>query len=95
MGNHLTHVHLMAFFIAAGYNSLLAASAIGAVGLVGMAGRPVSGALSDRLGREVVYTLGSGMQIGGIGLLREGQTLSGVYTQLKALRSKPVEEMNQ
>jgi MFS family permease len=69
MGNHLTHVHLMAFFIAAGYNSLLAASAIGAVGLVGMAGRPVSGALSDRLGREVVYTLGSGMQIGGIGIL--------------------------
>src|SRR5215207_2376955 len=31
--------------------------------------------------------------IGGIGLLREGQTLSGIYAQLKALRSKPSEEM--
>jgi MFS family permease len=69
MGNHLTQVHLMAFFITAGYNPLLAASAIGAVGLVGMAGRPLSGALSDVLGREVVYSVGSGMQIGGIMIL--------------------------
>jgi MFS family permease len=66
MGHHLTQVHIVAFFIVAGYNPLLAASAIGAVGLVGMAGRPISGALSDTLGREVVYTVGSGMQIGGI-----------------------------
>lgn len=69
MGNHLTQVHIVAFFITAGYNPLLAASAIGAVGLVGMAGRPISGALSDVLGREVVYTVGSGMQIGGIVML--------------------------
>jgi MFS family permease len=69
MGNHLTQVHIMAFFIAVGYNPLLAASAIGAVGLVGMAGRPISGALSDVLGREVIYTVGSGMQIGGIAVL--------------------------
>jgi MFS family permease len=66
MGNHLTQVHIVAFFIAAGYNPLLAASAMGAVGLVGMVGRPLSGTLSDLLGREVVYTVGSGMQIGGI-----------------------------
>ena len=69
MGHHLTHVHIVAFFITAGYDPLLAASAVGAVGLVGVVGRPVSGALSDVLGRELVYTLGSGMQIGGIGLL--------------------------
>jgi MFS family permease len=78
MGNHLTHVHLVAFFITAGYHPLLAASAIGAVGLVGMAGRPMSGALSDLLGREIVYTVGSGMQIGGIGVLLalgDGQNL--------------------
>jgi hypothetical protein len=37
----------VAFFITAGYHPLLAASAIGAVGLVGMAGRPMSGAMSD------------------------------------------------
>jgi MFS family permease len=78
MGNHLTQVHIVAFFIAAGYNPLLAASAIGAVGLVGMVGRPVSGTLSDILGREVVYTIGSGMQIGGIVALLtlgDGQSL--------------------
>ena len=78
MGNHLTHVHLVAFFITAGYHPLLAASAIGAVGLVGMAGRPMSGALSDLIGREMVYTVGSGMQIGGIGVLLalgDGQSL--------------------
>jgi MFS family permease len=69
MGHHLTQVHMVAFFIAAGYNPLLAASAMGAVGLVGLLGRPVSGALSDVLGREVVYTVGSGMQLGGIVVL--------------------------
>jgi uncharacterized protein (TIRG00374 family) len=37
--------------------------------------------------------LNSGV-IGGIGLMREGQTLSGVYSQLKALRSRPLEEMS-
>ena len=42
-----------------------------------------------------LYNYLNSIVIGGIGLLREGQTLSGVYTQLKALRSKPVEEMNQ
>jgi MFS family permease len=66
MGNHLTQVHMVAFFIAAGYNPLLAASAMGAVGLVGLVGRPLSGTLSDVLGREVVYTVGSGMQMAGI-----------------------------
>jgi MFS family permease len=66
MGTHLTQVHIVAFFITAGYSPLLAASAIAAVGLVGMVGRPLSGTLSDILGREVIYTVGSGMQIGGI-----------------------------
>jgi hypothetical protein len=42
-----------------------------------------------------LYNYVNSLAIGGIGLLREGQTLSGVYSQLKALRSKPVEEMNQ
>jgi MFS family permease len=66
MGNHLIQVHVVAFFITAGYSPLLAASATGAVGLVGIVGRPLSGTLSDILGREVIYTVGSGMQIGGI-----------------------------
>jgi MFS family permease len=66
MGNHLTQVHIIAFFITAGYSPLLAASAVGAVGVVGVLGRPLSGTLSDILGREVIYTVGSGMQICGI-----------------------------
>jgi glycosyltransferase 2 family protein len=44
-------------------------------------------ALTGRL-----YNYINSLTIGGIGLLREGQTLSGVYSQLKALRSKPIEE---
>ena len=44
-------------------------------------------ALTGRL-----YNYINSLTIGGIGLLREGQTLSGVYSELKALRSKTVEE---
>ncbi len=46
-------------------------------------------ALTGRL-----YNYVNSLVVGGIGLLREGQTLSGVYAQLKALRSKPAEEIS-
>jgi len=69
LGTHLTSVHLMAFFIAAGYDPVLAASAIAGVGAVSVVGRPLSGALSDVLGREVMYTVGMGMHIGAIMLV--------------------------
>lgn len=46
-------------------------------------------ALTGRL-----YNYVNSLVVGGIGLLREGQTLSGVYAQLKALRSKPAEEID-
>ena len=59
----LTNIHMVAFFVAGGYTAIEAASTIGAVGLVGLVGRPVSGSLSDVLGRELIYTLGFGMQI--------------------------------
>ena len=63
----------------------------GAVALLtGDESRALAVALTGRL-----YNYFNSIVIGGIGLLREGQTLSGVYAQLKALRSKPVEEMNQ
>ena len=78
VGRQLTNVHMVAFFVAGGYTALQAASTIGAVGLVGLVGRPVSGALSDVLGRELVYTLGSGMQITAIVvvlLLGDGEAL--------------------
>src|SRR5262249_37123573 len=69
LGTHLTSVHLVAFFVAAGYDPVLAATAIAGVGAISMVGRPVSGALSDVLGREVMYTVGLGMHISAIMLV--------------------------
>ena len=50
-----------------------------------------STALAVALTGRLYNYLNSGV-IGGIGLLREGQTLSGIYEQLKSFRSKAVEE---
>jgi MFS family permease len=69
LGTHLTSVHLVAFFVAAGYDHLLAAAAIAGVGCISVVGRPLSGALSDVLGREVMYTVGLGMHISAILLI--------------------------
>ncbi|MCH7605517.1 MAG: MFS transporter [Chloroflexi bacterium] len=68
-GTQLTNLHMVAFFVVAGYSPIQAASILGAVGLLGLAGRPISGALSDYLGRELIYTLGMGMQVGAIVLV--------------------------
>jgi len=62
-GRFLISVHIVAFFAVAGYDPLLAASAIGVMGLVNLVGRPVMGALSDYLSREIVLTLGYGLHI--------------------------------
>jgi MFS family permease len=62
-GRFLVSVHLVAFFAVAGYDPLLAASAIGVAGVVNLVGRPAMGALSDSLGREIVLTLGYGLHI--------------------------------
>jgi MFS family permease len=69
LGTHLTSVHLVAFFVTAGYDPLLAATAIAGVGCVSVVGRPLSGALSDGLGREVMYTVGLGMHVSAIMLV--------------------------
>jgi uncharacterized protein (TIRG00374 family) len=53
-----------------------------------------STALAVALTGRLYNYVNSGV-IGGIGLLREGQTLSGVYEQLKSLRAKTSAEMNQ
>ena len=66
VGSQLTRVHLVAFFILAGYSELQAASAIGLVGLVSMAGRPIAGRASDVFGREPAYYAGLSLQIGAI-----------------------------
>lgn len=51
-----------------------------------------SASLAVALTARLYNYINSGV-IGGIGLLREGQTLSGVYEQLKNLRLKPGEEI--
>ena len=69
MGTNLTTIHMMAFFVAAGYSELQAAYTIGAVGLLSLAGRPIAGAISDGVGRGLVYTVGLGMQVSAIVLI--------------------------
>lgn len=78
LGTHITSVHLVAFFVSSGYDPMLAASAIAGVGLVSVVGRPLSGALSDVMGRELMYTVGLGMHISAIVvmlILGNGQSL--------------------
>ena len=48
---------------------MLAASVLGLVGLIGSAGGILGGLLSDRIGREKAYTLGSAAVLAGIFLL--------------------------
>jgi uncharacterized membrane protein YbhN (UPF0104 family) len=63
----------------------------GAVALLtGDESRALAVALTGRL-----YNYVNSLAIGGIGLLREGQTLSGVYEQLKNFRAKTDVEINQ
>ena len=66
LGNQLTTLHMVAFFVASGYTPFQAASTIGAVGLVSLGARPITGALSDYLGREIIYTVGLSMQVAGV-----------------------------
>jgi MFS family permease len=62
----MTSLHIIAFFVLAGYGELQAAVAIGLVGLLGVAGRPLLGSLSDFIGRELVFSFGMVMTISSI-----------------------------
>ena len=62
-------VHQVAHVVDAGFGEMLAASALGLVGLIGSAGGILGGLLSDRIGRESSYTLGSAAAFAGIILL--------------------------
>jgi MFS family permease len=64
--SQMLQLHLIAFFILAGYGELQAAVTIGLVGLLSIGGRPLFGYLSDVIGREVTYTTGLGMTVGSI-----------------------------
>ena len=62
-------VHQVVYFVDMGYSSVFAASLLGMVGLFSSAGGILSGKLSDRMGREVTYTLGSLLAFCGILML--------------------------
>ena len=58
VGVQLIRVHLVSFFVLAGYTTQQAANTMGAVGLVSLFARPMVGLATDRWGRESVYTVG-------------------------------------
>ena len=69
IGNQITRLHLVAFFLLAGYSPLQAGGAIGIAGLLNIIGRPILGALSDAFGREISYTIAMILAIASIMLL--------------------------
>jgi MFS family permease len=52
-------VHQVIYMVDAGYSEMVAASLFGIVGLIGSVGGILCGHLSDRIGRELAYTVGS------------------------------------
>jgi MFS family permease len=62
-------VHHVAFFVDEGLGTLLASYIVGFIGLVSIVGKILWGALSDKIGREVTYTVGITCLICGIILL--------------------------
>jgi MFS family permease len=61
--------HQVAFFVEQGLEALFASYIVGIVGIVSIAGKILCGALSDKMGREVIYTIGNILLICGIALL--------------------------
>ncbi len=71
-GNFVTQmlmIHQVAYLVDHGVSALAAASAGGLIGLVSIAGKTGGGALSDRTGRELAYTLSSGCTVASLGAL--------------------------
>ena len=63
---HMLVVHQVAHVVDAGYSATLAALLVGWFGLLRSVGAVLCGLLSDRVGREIGYTLGSGSAFVGI-----------------------------
>ena len=76
-GTQMIRVHLVTFFVLAGYSVQTAANTLGAVGLVSVFARPLVGLATDRWGRESVYTIGMTVAAGAVLLvlwLGDGQS---------------------
>ncbi|MHB0868879.1 MAG: MFS transporter [Chloroflexota bacterium] len=61
--------HQAAFFVDIGVDKLVAASVVGTVGIVGSGGKILWGAVSDRVGRELAYTMAFVAGTLGIGII--------------------------
>jgi MFS family permease len=57
--SNITSVHQIAHMLNSGFPSMLAASIVGMLSLLRAASSTVSGGLSDRFGREVIFSLGT------------------------------------
>jgi MFS family permease len=67
--SNITSVHQIAHIISSGFPSLLAASVVGMLSLFRAASSTVCGGLSDRFGREVIFSLGTLLCCLGLSLL--------------------------
>ncbi len=56
---NITSVHQIAHMLNSGFPSMMAASIVGLLSLLRAASSTISGGLSDRLGREVIFSLGT------------------------------------
>ena len=65
-GTQMIRIHLVTFFVLAGYGTQTAANTLGAVGLVSLFARPLVGVATDRWGRESVYTIGMSIAAGAV-----------------------------
>ena len=61
ISHQMTHLHIIAFLVFAGYGEMQSAAALGVAGLIGIVARPSFGILSDKIGREIVFTITMGM----------------------------------
>jgi MFS family permease len=67
--SNITSVHQIAHMLSAGFPSLLAASIVGLLSLVRAVSSTVCGGLSDRFGREVIFSFGALLCCVGLTLL--------------------------
>jgi MFS family permease len=67
--SNITSVHQIAHMLSTGFPSMLAASVVGLLSLLRAASSTVCGGLSDRFGREIIFSLGTLLCCLGLSLL--------------------------
>ena len=93
--SYLITIHLIAFFVDAGYRVMMAAAALSVTQAVSFVARPISGMVSDRIGREKMLTISYALSVSSIAVIvvfADGAALWPVvlYVLLHGLSSGPV-----